>query len=716
MIGKKAAMSAFVLGFLAGGILLGNYSNASTSENLDKEKSYPIIVGQEKKLYLDGKDKIAVFGERIASVKYSSTKKKVAVINKQGTITPKKKGTTVIKATVVYRKKAGGKKYTRNLKYKLQVLGKTKEYFKVTKKSGSYQISGLTEKAKKQKELYVPGYLGKKKITQLGNNLFANNRKIEIVHLSDNISNLGQRVFYGSDNLEKLCLGKNFSDYGNLDGVFAGCGSLEKVILDSQNKYFKVEDDILFSKDGTKLYLYPAKRMGKEYKLPESVKVLGDSAFADCQELKHVVISDNVTSIQDYCFANSGIVGITIPDSVTTIGKSTFLKCEALQEISLSKNIASIPSNAFSDCVCLNEIMLPEGLKNIASDAFFGCKQLQKINIKAGNANFVAIDGVLYNAGKDTLLQYPKGKADSSYQLAAEVRSIGEYAFEGCSYLEKVVLSDNLRIVRKGAFMNSGIKEITLPDSVIQLEDFGFAGCYSLTNVTLSNSLSTLHSNLFADCINLSKITIPRSVTSTAWVEESFLGCDNLSCIEVDEDNSKFSSIDGILYSKDKTVLYRYPIGKSGEKLVLPKMLKKINGYAFTGTKWLQKVVVSSGIKTISKNAFRSCESLKEISIPSTVTKIEKFAFSNCMKLATIKIGSKIKKIQDQAFAYCENMRSVTITSKKIRKSVFGSQVFYRTGANNYKKLVVKVPKSKKKTYTKIFYKAGLSKKAKVTS
>ena len=126
----------------------------------------PAIINNEPVVYLDNTDQISVQGEGIQSVAYSSSNQKVARINQKGKITPKKKGTTTIRAKVAYQ--AEGQNREASLSYTLKVLGKSKEYFIYLNNDPKYffgesEIIGLTEAGKKLKDVYIPErYLGKK--------------------------------------------------------------------------------------------------------------------------------------------------------------------------------------------------------------------------------------------------------------------------------------------------------------------------------------------------------------------------------------------------------------------------------------------------------------------------------------------------------------------------------------------------------------------------
>ena len=147
-----------------------------------------------------------------------------------------------------------------------------------------------------------------------------------------------------------------------------------------------------------------------------------------------------------------------------------------------------------------------------------------------------------------------------------------------------------------------------------------------------------------------------------------------------------------------KTPAVQYIAPKSGVKgtVTVPSevtidgvtyKVTSIAGNAFKGTKKIKKIVIGSNITSIGKNAFAGCTSLTSITIGKNVTKIGKNAFTGCKKLKSITIKTK------------------KLTTKTVKKGAFN-------GIS--KKVVVKVPKSKYKTYKKLLPAKGLKKAAKI--
>ena len=157
-----------------------------------------------------------------------------------------------------------------------------------------------------------------------------------------------------------------------------------------------------------------------------------------------------------------------------------------------------------------------------------------------------------------------------------------------------------------------------------------------------------------------------------------------------------------------------YTVNKTGTSVTLKKPNSKV---IITTT--IPSSVKANGktykVTAIAPNAFKNCRKLKQATISKNVSSIGSGAFQGCSSLRTLKIGSKVSSIGAKAFYDCKALTSVTIQSKKLTSGSVGKSAFAKAGRNNYKKLKVKVPKSRLSAYKKLLKAKGLSSKAKVT-
>ena len=184
---------------------------------------------------------------------------------------------------------------------------------------------------------------------------------------------------------------------------------------------------------------------------------------------------------------------------------------------------------------------------------------------------------------------------------------------------------------------------ITIPENitynnksytVIDILDGAFSGCPNLTSVSLPNTLKEIDSYSFVYCPKLTEITIPASVTFIDIGAFAYMSA--LIDINVDPENKKYCSVDGVLYNITKTILCSYPGGRTTPSK-FPNELTTIRTYAFEGSK------------------------IEYIRIPDTVTKIREDAFFNCVNLYAVILSPNTSTIEEGTFSNCESLKSIII-------------------------------------------------------
>ncbi len=179
------------------------------------------------------------------------------------------------------------------------------------------------------------------------------------------------------------------------------------------------------------------------------------------------------------------------------------------------------------------------------------------------------------------------------------------------------------------------IRSVVIEPGVTSIGNGAFQWCEALTSVTIPDTVTSIEDGAFYFCTALPTVTIPQSVTNIGI--DAFSICKNLTSINVDAANKNYTSVDGVLFSKDMMVLYKHPGGKSGS------------------------YQVPSGVTSIAENAFAVCESLTSVTIPESVTSIGEGAFAECSSLTSVTIPGGVTSIGAYTLELCESLTSVTI-------------------------------------------------------
>ena len=212
-------------------------------------------------------------------------------------------------------------------------------------------------------------------VTSIGEYAFKDCDNLTDVKLSNSLISIKDDTFRDCDSLTNIIIPASVTSIGT--NAFSYCDGLTNIKVDKDNKNYADEDGVLFNKDKSVLVKYPRGKEELSYKVPNSVKEIGDYAFGSLYRwgfnLTNITIPDSVTSIGDYAFSWCfNLTNITIPDSVTSIGAHAFDNCENLESIKIPNSVTTIKEYTFSYCGPL-EITIPRSVTTIEDNAFNYC-------------------------------------------------------------------------------------------------------------------------------------------------------------------------------------------------------------------------------------------------------------------------------------------------------------------------------------------------------
>lgn len=140
--------------------------------------------------------------------------------------------------------------------------------------------------------------------------------------------------------------------------------------------------------------------------------------------------------------------------------------------------------------------------------------------------------------------------------------------------------------------------------------------------------------------------------------ETSFFYCKELKSIEVDEANEHYTSVDGVLYTKDMKNLLVYPLKKDAESYTVPEGVERVGSCAFYKNEVLKEIKLPSTLKEIGDMAFFKCQNIALVNLPDGLEKIGNDAFSYCQGMNPVMyIPASVKEIGNYAFYNCSNLK-----------------------------------------------------------
>lgn len=239
-----------------------------------------------------------------------------------------------------------------------------------------------------------------------------------------------------------------------------------------------------------------------------------------------------------------------------------------------------------------------------------------------------------------------------SVALPASVTTLGREAFRACHELLSVAIPPKVRAIPTMLFFDCGsLRDVSLPDTITAIGYRAFEGCASLGSVRIPTGVVSIEHQAFNGCNSLRRMMIPPNVTD---IGEYVFWCNNLEEIAVDANNPVFTSIDGVLYSKDMATLLQYPRGKRDASFTIPNGVAAIGKGAFFACRQLTTISLSDAITHILSRQFECCDALTEVTIGGSVTNIGEGAFSNLSSLKKVFFRGDPPSFDVQIFGACE--------------------------------------------------------------
>lgn len=293
--------------------------------------------------------------------------------------------------------------------------------------------------------IVVPDTIDRRKVTVLGNSTFqycTQASDIESVTLPDSLTTIEKNAFYNCEKLKSVTIPPNVSSIG-LAAFVEGLSesSLTEIKVDPENPYFSEKDGVVFSKDGTKLIVFPSGRSG-DYQIPDGTVSVGDYAFYYCV---------NVSSI-------------TVPGSVRSLGEGAFGNCSSLTKTVLNEGLEEIGEYAFQSSSGIRDIIIPASVKSVGKNGLrlsSGCR-IRVLSTDTVWADDAFRDSALIAGKKDSTLQkYAEDRGYTFVELSADNRIplqnewfeqiTPEYEYNGKSHEPEIESSESAPELEQGS-------------------------------------------------------------------------------------------------------------------------------------------------------------------------------------------------------------------------------------------------------------------------
>ena len=488
-------------------------------------------------------------------------------------------------------------------------------------------------------------------LKKIQSNAFYKCFKLTNVKFGNKLTSIGSRAFYKNYELKKITIPSSVTKVH--ENAFEKCDSLASVIF--KGKKTKLAKGVFVDCTGLKKVKLPAKMKYipektfygctnlKSVVLPKPVSFIKAKSFAGCESLKKIHLTNKVYAIGDGAFKYSGLKSIHLNKKVQFIGNSAFAGTN-IKNLQMGENVLYIGNKVFASCTSLKTIYIPANVKGINANAFNDCSSLREIRVAAGNKNYCAKDGVLYNKSMTKLIQYPLHKTNRSFHVPSSVRTIRSNSFNDNNYLRNLTISAGA--IGNYAFQGmTKLRTVRITQGTKKIGKEAFLGCRRLSRIDIADSVKTIGDYAFSET-NIRVAYIPSGLVKMN--ANAFSRCDKLSAFT--GGGGRFTVKDGVLYNGPMTRLMKYPPKKNTKSFTVPRSVKYVSSEAFDRVSHLTKLYFEKGIKSLPYNCIYKVKNLKSIVFASgTKLKNGEYAVGDCPKLAVI-VGPSSYPIRRMAY------------------------------------------------------------------
>lgn len=311
----------------------------------------------------------------------------------------------------------------------------------------------------------------------------------------------------------------------NVENVLTDLDTGEVSLVDRENPIRRSEfwpDYLLYSLDGRKVV-----GINPDFDLsdlpvviiPEGIEIIGHHAFSENRAMHKVHLPDSLKLIDAGAFWGCRcLTEINFPDNLSAIETSAFAYCSLLKDIQLPRSLSEIGAGCFIECSSLTSVEIPEHVTDIGSHAFFDCRNLRNINIPIGtrllgNCHFVHCPNLIIDIHPD----HPQYDSINGFITNLETTSII------CALHDRIdnhcVIPYGYQKIEEGAFSGCLMSEVVFPQSIVEIADNAFEGCYHLTRLEYLPPC-VIGNRAFYNCCSIPHISLSGTNISDFQIDE----------------------------------------------------------------------------------------------------------------------------------------------------------------------------------------------------
>lgn len=485
----------------------------------------------------------------------------------------------------------------------------------------------------------------------IGTNAFGSCTILDSIPMPASLDTIGDLAFMGTA-LKEAAIPANVKYVGI--NPWRSCTQFKSVTIPASNAYYKTENNVLYSKDGSLLITLPAGNGLTEFTVPSTVKEIGAHSIRNNPTLAKLNISEGVESVGEYAMAVlNALPSITLPASLKQMGPAVFWKCPILKEINVASGSKYLKANdglllsadgkvLYASVLRDGAYTLPDGLEIIEMSVFNGFTGLT--SLKCPNSLKEIRRAALGSTGL------------KSVELGNSLQFIGFGAFQSSTLLESIELPATIRTLDNQAFCYcSGLQSITIPEGLDSIGGMAFYGCSVLPEIVIPGTVQKWGTSIFYNCGSLSSATFNEGVKTVPG--SCFNWCGTLRTVKLP---STLVEIGDNAFNQCKGLT----------RLDLPSSVRKI-GYAAFQTTAIRSIEIPEGVESVEEYCFASMPQLTTLSVPTTCKVIKKVGIHNDAVLTNLKLQDGLEEIGEKALSLNGSIKAYEIPKTVTRYGEF---------------------------------------------
>ena len=485
-------------------------------------------------------------------------------------------------------------------------------------------------------------------LDQIGKGAFAGCSSLTILDWPLQLKNIGARAFYNCNQLDGI---ENISP--NIEKI--GANAFGNTAWESKQPSGYLYIHNIF-------YAYTGEVTDSMHiEIKKGTTYISGGAVSRC-----------VTKINEYSTKNV-VSKVTIPNSVTEIEDETFRSCHNLDTIiCTSVEPPLISENTFNLTLQKNKHVLLVPIKALDIYSWWGLRPYEAApywnnftNVKPITDPYVydpmyfEKDSIQYHITNDTLAPY---EVEVTHWYGLE-----QWDMEGYNYPELTTANIPASVTYKGTtylvtrvgkkafYYAPQLQHVTIGENVKIIDERAFAVCRNLSQVVIGENVDSILLNAFASGTSKIKVLdIPKNIK---FIENKSLSAYSLEAINVHPDNANYTSVDGVLFNKQKNYLQEFPRSKATTYMI-PDCVDTIGNLAFASNHNIVSISFSpnSQLKHIEKEAFMGCVFMQRLELPTSLQSIEERAFNNCCSLEAITSMNPTPPVMSNMYNYTQQV------------------------------------------------------------